>query len=242
MQPVKVSKYTQNQAKEYADTEAEIHGFPVGGARWQTAFKKYLSESFSSMAVGRNPRVNSHQYRAFIVKYPEIFGEEGFAGKVAKNYISSSGEKGIPLVEVQNRIMSTVMNVVKIFENGIMNVKTTTKGRKQGKISSEEMSDFQMPNREDFKSDDEFKAAKKDVVYNWLQRDILVDAFLELLMPFFKLDEPSVERIMSKITIEDDGGKETAIGENRILLIDTLRKIVKPQVDQISYVDMLLKK
>lgn len=240
MTAIRVSKYTKDQAIEYANNEAEINGFPVGSAKWKNAFKQYLSESYGTMAVGRNPRHGSHKYKAFIAKYPEIFSEAGFAGSVAKGYHISSGDKGLPIEEVQNRIMSTVMNLVKVFENGVMGTFNTTKGSKQGKIKNTEMSELQFPNKNEFSSDDEFEAAKKDVIYNWFQRDVLVDAVLESLLPFFKLQKNEVEKILAAIKLGESSVEEAAIS-GRSELIEKLRSIVKPQMDSISYYKMLFK-
>lgn len=236
---VKISKYTKDQAKAYADNEADIYGFAVGSPKWQKAFKDYLSESYSTMAVGRNPRPGSHKYKVIIGKYPEIFGEEGFAGRVAKSYKTTSGE-GIPLDEVQNRIMSTVMNLVKVFENGIMGTLNTTKTRKQGKIENEAMSELQMPNRKEFKSDDDFKAAKRDVIYNWFQRDILVDAVLEFLLPFFKMKKAEIESVLDKIVL-DETDLDGDVNQGRADLVSKLRSIIEPQMNAISYLKLLSK-
>jgi hypothetical protein len=218
---IKVSKYTQDQAKEYANNESEIHGFPVGSPKWSKCYKDYLTESYSTMALGRNPRPGSFKYKAFIVKYPEVFSSEGFAGVVSKAYRTAQGEKGLPLEEVQNRIMSTVMNLVKVYENGVMGTFNTTKGAKQGKISNAEMSELQMPNKEEFKSDEEFQAAKKDVVYNWFQRDVLIDVVIESLLPFFKLQKNEVEKILGAIELGDTS-PEVAMGKGRLELVDKL--------------------
>lgn len=241
MKAIKVSKYTKEQAEEYANNEADIHGFPRGSYRWKKALSEYLHESYHTMAVGRNPRPGSHRYKAFIAKYPEIFGADGFAGRVSKEYRTSSGSKGIPLEEAQNRIMSTVMNIVKLFENGIVGTMNTTVGRKQGKISNRDMSELQMPNKEEFSSPEEFEAAKKDVVYAWFQRDILVDAVLELLIPFFNMESDDVDHILGAISLEDTTADQ-AMGEGRMQLIDALRQVMKPKFSDLNYANMLLKK
>lgn len=239
-QGIKVSKYTLEQAKEYANIEAEIHGFKENSPKWKNAVKEYIHESYHTMAIGRNPRPGSHKYKAFVEKYPEIFALNGFAGKVAGNYRTTSGHTGIPIEEVQNRIMSAVMNIVKLFENGIMGTKTTTKGRKQGKIQNQDMSDLQMPNRNEFQSDEEFEGAKKDVVYAWFQRDILIDGVLEMLLPFLSMDSQDVDRILGAINLGETSPDE-AMGAGRLGLVDALRKVVKPKVDKIRYVDLVLK-
>lgn len=240
MSTIKISKYTKDQAIEFANNEAEIHGFPIGSQKWKTAFKNYLAESYQTMAVGRNPRHGSHKYKAFISKYPEIFGSDGFAGSVAKSYRVSSGEKGLPIEEIQNRIMSTVMNLVKVFENGVMGTFNTTKGSKQGKIKNTEMSELQFPNKNEFSSEEEFEAAKKDVVYNWFQRDILVDSVLELLLPFFKMQKSEIEKILAAIKL-GDASIEHAATSGREELIEKLRSVVRPQMESVSYYKMLIK-
>lgn len=240
MSTVKLSKYTKEQAEEYANNDADIRGYKKGSAKWQAAFTEYIRESYSSMALGRNPRQGSYKYKAFIAKYPEVFSSEGFAGSVSKGYKSAHG-KGLPLEEVQNRIMSSVMNLVKVFENGIMGTMTTTSGAKQGKIANSEMSEFQLPNKEEFSSDEDFQAAKKDVYYNWFQRDVLVDAVLESLMPFFSLNKNNIEKILGAIELVGDDS-EASVGAGRLELVDKLRSLVQPQMANVSYTDMLFKK
>lgn len=54
MSKVVMSKYMKDQATDYADNEASIKGFQVGGPRWKKAFALYITEAYSTMSVGRS--------------------------------------------------------------------------------------------------------------------------------------------------------------------------------------------
>ena len=172
--------------------------------------------------------------------YPDIFGGQGFAGRVAKNFYTQAGEKGVPLENIQNRILSAVNNLVRMFENGVMGTRNTTKGRAQGKIKNENISELQFPNREEFSNDDEFDAAVKDVVYNWLVRDIIVDAVIESLIPFFNMTADDVETIMAASNL-DKADVNDAMKNGSDRLIKLLRSKVKPRVEKIKYKSLVLR-
>ena len=90
---IRLDKYTEEQAKTHADIEAEINGFKIGSDRWQKEVAKYLGFAHSTMSVGRNPFTpgGGHKYKIKTEIYPDIFGENGFAGKTAKTYIRKDG-------------------------------------------------------------------------------------------------------------------------------------------------------
>lgn len=52
----KVDKYTEKAAEDYADNEAEVHGFTRKSAKWKKAVEEYLGFAEKTMSVGRNPR------------------------------------------------------------------------------------------------------------------------------------------------------------------------------------------
>lgn len=234
---VEVDKYTKEQATEYANTEAEVRGFPVGSARWKDAFKDYLSFAVTTMSVGRNPR--GAKYKVYTSLYPDIFGANGFAGKVEKNYRDQSGARGIPLNEVQNRVMSAVMNLAKLFENGILGTKNTTSGNRQGKIDNNQISELQLPTKEQGESDEAYEAKVEDVIRRWLTRDLITNAILESLAPFFSMTKADVDAVMDAIeagnaTLQDihQGKRET--------FVKRLRAVVSPATARINYKKLII--
>lgn len=233
MSKVFMDKYTKEQAMEYANNEAESRGFKAGSDKWKDAFKEYLSFAFSTMSVGRNPR-GDHKYKVMIELYPEIFGDRGFAGKVAPNYLTQEGRRGVPLEVVQDRILSSVNNLMKLFENAALGVKNTTTGNKPGEIPNSDMSELQFPKRESGMSDEEYSLIADAVVRHWLVRDIITNSILESLAPFFRLSSADINDIMSGIKSRGVS-VEDAMGEGREDLVKTLRAQVKPKVDQINY-------
>jgi len=201
---IKIDRYTEEQAREYADNEAEIQGFKVGDLKWQKYFKEYLSFAYSTMSVGRNPRKGSKKYNALINVYPDIFGETGYAGKLAKNYYTQSGERGVTLESIQDRILSAVNNLVRLHENAALGVRNTTKGNKQGKIPNEDMSELQYPDRSEFSSDEEYKKVLEKVFFKWFQRDMIANAVLEGLEILSSLTKEDVEQILSTVNVEGE--------------------------------------
>lgn len=222
---VRIDKYTEEQARDYADTESDIHGFKQGSEPWKKAFKEYLSFAYSTMSVGRNPRKGSKKYKTLINVYPDIFSEEGYAGALAKNYYTQDGSKGVSLESIQDRILSAVNNLVRLHENAFIGVKNTTRGSKQGKIPNADMSELQYPDRADFKSDEEYKEVMQHVFYKWFQRDMITHAILEGLELVMSLTKEDVETILKTVNIE--GEIDEIKNEGREELIKRLRSQFK---------------
>ena len=231
MQKITLDKFTKEQATDYANTEAEIHGFEIGSDRWRKSFKEYVGFAVGTMSLGRNPRV-SH-YKVYTELYPEIFKD--FAGAAAKNYSRQDGGKEVKVTDIQNRILSSVVNLMKLFENGILGVKNTTTGNDQGQIDNSKISDLQFPIRGGADSDEEYDAVVKDVVYNWFVRDLITNCILESLTMFWKLTPNDVEEIMAGIHVEADEKNLQKVSEGRKQLIKRLRSDVKPSVSKLNY-------
>jgi len=53
---VKVDKYTVEQAIDYANREAKLHGFDEYDDDWKKAYEHHLRKAISTMSLGRNPR------------------------------------------------------------------------------------------------------------------------------------------------------------------------------------------
>lgn len=241
MSEYRIDPITKEMATDYANEEAKIYNFKIGSTEWKKAFKEFVNDAIGTMSVGRNPQSrSSHTYKVKTEFYPDIFGAQGFAGRIAKNFYTESGQKGVPLESIQNRILSATNNLVRMFENGVMGTRNTTKGRTQGKIKNENMSELQFPNREEFSNQDEFDAAVKDVVYNWLVRDIINDAVLESLIPFFNMSADDVDDIMAASNL-DQADIADAMKNGSDRLIKTLRSKVKPKISNVVYKKLVLR-
>jgi hypothetical protein len=237
----KIDKFTKAQAIEYANNEAELHGFKLSSDRWKKAFKHYLSFAIGTMSVGRNPR-EGHRYKALLEVYPEIFGPKGFSARMAAGYTDQQGRKGsdeFQIKAINDRIMSAVSNLMKLFENGGMGTRNTTKGNKPGKIPNSDMSQLQFPNKEDFSSSEEYEAVVKDVLYNWLVRDLITDCILESLHMYWSLDQKDVEDIMGVVKFNEATVKEV-MGEGREEFLKRLRAQVKPKLAALNYKKLVL--
>ena len=235
---ITLNKFTREQAVEYANNEADIRGFAKNSSKWQKAFNDYIAFAIPTMSVGRNPR--SFRYKLNTVLYEDVFGEKGFAGTVAKNYkTNTSNERGVPLSEIQSRILSSVMNLTKLFENGIMGVRNIG-ADKEGKVESKEMSELQFPNKEDFSSEEEYEKVAKEVARKWIQRDLITNIIVESLMPFFTASKEDVDEILSSIEIDKADVKQI-MGGRRADFTKRLRAVVKPKLAKLSYRDLILK-
>lgn len=237
MSKIRLDETTKEMASEYANNEAELKGFKVGSSRWKDAFKHYCEFAAGTLAVGRNPsrRNPSDREKEF---YQDVYGSGGFAGRVAPNVVTQEGT-GISLTEAQNRISSSVNNLALLFQNGIMNVKTTTHGKSQGKIANSDMSELQFPNKEDFPDQDQWDAAARDTIYNWFMGDLIRDAVLESLLPFFNLDKKDVEDILSAVNIEQADIQEMK-SKGRAEFIRRLRTQAQPKMKDVSYKKIIL--
>lgn len=197
---MEMDKYTKLQAKEYANNEAEISGFEIGSDKWKKAFKEYLEFAHSTMSVGRNPRNLKNPSVASAVKYyPEMFGESGIVGKLAEKYVGPEGK--VPISSIQNRVLASVTNLVKLYENGVLGTRTTTRGRKEGKIADDEMSRLQLPDRPKGMSDEEYNnlPQTKEVLRNWIIRDLLTNLMIESITPVFMLTKKDIDDILNRL-------------------------------------------
>lgn len=232
-----LDQFTKDQATEFADTEAELKGFPRGGERWKNAFKHYLTFAMGTMSVGRNPR-GGHRYKVIVEEYPQVFGAEGFAGRMLKNMQVAEGNQK-SLEAVRARILSSVHNLMKLFEAGGLGIKNTTSTDKQGKIQNSEMSELQFPNKEEYSTKEEYESAVKDIVYNWFVRDMVTNCILESLTMFWTLSEQDVADIMDAVTINDANLKEI-MGEGRAEFIRRLKAQVEPRIKSLNYKKLVL--
>lgn len=241
MSTVHVDDLTKKQAEEYADQEGEIYGFNRTSPRWEKAFKEHLKFAYSTMSVGRNPRhlINPRGNELTYRNYPEIFGSDGFAGEVAKGYRARSGDVTENIETVRNRVMSAVSNLVKLFENGKLKMKTSPDFRKQGKITNEASSAFQFPPKEGM-NEDEYKGEIKDVIFHHFVNDLVTNAVLESLKPFFNMSKSDIEEIMSKVKIEEGSPKEL-MTKGREAFVKELKRQADQEFSSISYKRSVLK-
>lgn len=201
---IRIDKYTEEMAREYANNEAEIRGFAIGDEKWKKAFKEYLSFAYSTMAVGRNPRKGTKKYNALINVYPDVFSDEGYAGKAAKNYYTQDGSRGVSTESIQDRILSAVNNLVRLHENAVFGVKNTTRGNKQGKIPNEDMSELQFPDRSEYSSQEKYNEAVVEIFRKWFMRDLIANAVLEGLSIMMTLTKEDANQILQTINIEGE--------------------------------------
>lgn len=230
---LKVDSTTKSQAMEYADNEAEIHGYERGGSAWQNAINEYVKFAIGTMSVGRNPR--SFRWKTFVSIYADL-NENGFAGKVAKNYRGPSGVKGVGVNDIQNRILASVTNLSKLYENGILGIKTTTTGSEQGQISNDKMSELQLPDKSEFSGN--YDEQVNMVVRNWVIRDIVSTIILELLTPFFKMTEADFDAIAEAIKL--DQAKLSDISKERMKYIVDIQQILNKKMAQVNVRKLLL--
>ena len=93
MSTYRLDPITKEMATDHANREAEIYGFKYGSPKWIKAYKEFANEAVHTMAVGRNPSSkNSHSYKIRTTYYPDIFSQDGFAGRVAKNFTTETKE------------------------------------------------------------------------------------------------------------------------------------------------------
>lgn len=235
---IEVDKYTKEQATEYANAEADRIGFEIGSERWKKVFKEYLSFATSTMSVGRNPRGKNH-YAILKEIYPQVFGENGFAGRMSRQYVDQTGSK-ITTEQAGDRVLSSVHNLMKLFENGGLGIKNTTKGNKPGKIPNSEMSELQFPDKKGFATEDEYFAAIQDVIFNWLVRDLVTNCILESLDMFFRLTPDDVAEIMSGVNMTVDSKDVTKfMGQGRAQFVKELSARVHPKVALLNYKKMV---
>jgi hypothetical protein len=194
------------------------------------------------MSLGRNPRKKSLKQRRNprdLAAWPEVFGVNGFAGKVAANYKGKASERKPSLEDIQNRIKANGTSLAYMYLNGIYGTKTTTKERKQGKISASEMSDLQFRGSEEGVSKDEATAQNMDVLYEQLASTIIESAVYSFLMPFFTMPKDDVQAVLDAIRIE---GKfnPAEIGKIKIDLEAKIRKTIGDRLSDLSFKKLVL--
>lgn len=221
-----LDKFTIEQAKEFANNQGEIEGFEPGSPNWKDAFKEYCEFAKGTMSIGRNPRTARNPVKSVTALYPDIFGWDGIAGKLARSYQSSEGSRGIPLEAVQNRIMSAVTNLVKLFENGELGTRNTTIGNQQGKIADNHMSELQLPHKPAGMSEEEYTQLSREVVRKQMIRDLLTNVVLESLVPFFEMSKRDVSDIMDSVKWDVKSAKEFQRAGLRKSWIEALRGVI----------------
>lgn len=195
---MKVDKYTEEQAKEYANNEAELLGFKVGSPKWKSCFKEYIDFALTTMTVGRNPRnIRNPSLTSIKPIFVDMFSPSGISGELAKNY---SGEKTTPEA-IEQRIMSAVTNLVKLFEAGRLRNKVSTKGN-YGEVANDQMTNFQLPKRHTGMSDEAYKLQTNKVLKNWVTRDLLTAVLIETLTPFFMLEQSDIDEVFKRVGLE----------------------------------------
>jgi len=238
MRRLHLDDITKDQATEYANNEADLKGFKVGSTKWKDAFKRHLSYAVSTMSLGRNPRTTMKRNPRDMKVWPEIYGEDGFAGAVHKNFKTKSGER-IPLNEARDRIKGCITNLTYMMVNAVYNIKTTTKGNRQGKIPEGDMSDLQLRGTSETVDGDEKDALNKDVLYNQLALTTVETICQMLLVPFFKMKQSDIQAILDSISVE---GKINAkdIAAERTRLEAQLRRVMEEKLRDIDVRKIIL--
>ncbi len=237
-----LDKYTQEMAKEFANNEAEHHGFKVGSDRWKKAFKDYCEEATDTMSIGRNPLTRSNPSIASLKPFfAEIFSATGAAGQIAKHYVG--GEMSTEAVE--QRIMSAVTSIVKLFENGKMGSKTRAKG-KYGKMENSEMSDFQLPKRPAGTSDQDYDRMTKEVLRKWVTRDLLTGFLIESLVPFFSMSKNEVDQMVNAL-VDVAGGsikgyQEGGADSRRNQLMSQFHNVIGRKLAKVNFYNIVFGK
>lgn len=237
-----LDKYTIEMAKEYANNEAEHQGFGVGSDKWKKAFKSYCDDATETMSIGRNPLSRRNPSIASLKPFfSEIFSQGGAAGQIAKHYVG--GEMSTEAVE--QRIMSSVTSLVKLFENGKMGSKTRAKG-KYGKMDNSEMSDFQLPKRPAGMSDQDYDRMTKEVLKKWVTRDLLTGFLIESLVPFFSMTKQEVDQIVSQL-VDVAGGsikgyQEGGAESRRNQLMSQFHNVIGRKLAKINFYNIVFGK
>ena len=231
-----LDKYTKIMATESANNDAEIHGFKIGSKQWKDSFEKYCEEATATMSIGRNNpyTMSNPSVQAMKTYFPEVFSENGISGTLAKNY---TGEE-MSTKAVEQRILLTVTNMVKLFEAGKLGNKVKGKN-KSGSIENSEMSDFQLPKRPEGMSDEAYKVLSNKVLKRWITRDLLTAYFIDCLIPFFSMDRDDIQLILKGINIDEGTVREYQEGgsnSGRAKLIKALHELVKKEVSKVDLI------
>lgn len=245
MKKINLDPHTKEQANDYANMEAELQGFAVGSEKWKKSYKHFLGFALSTITLGRNPRGKSLKNPRDLKIWPEIFGSSGFAGTVAKNFKTSNGT-GIPLEEAQDRIKSAVTSLTYMYLNGVYDIRTTTKGRKQGLIKDDDMSDLQLRGKDTSDkglSSEEMTAENLDVLYNQLALTFVESAVMACLLPFFKMSKDDLQDLLDKGIQAEDTSKISAaqVAQARTELERRIRSVLDSKFANINIKDLILK-
>ena len=233
---VKVDRLTVEQAIDYANREAKIKGFDRNSAKWNTAYQHSLNESLGTMTLGRNPYRNPRDENT----WPEIFGVDGFAGRVAEQYRSKTkGEDKVRRHEVAERIKSAVTTLTYLYANGIMEIKTSADRHITGRMPNEDMSDIQWRGSSENTTKEDAEEANMQVVLNQIALTVIETACYEFLLPFFTMPASDIKKITDKIEIS---GKPSvrALSEKRAEIEKKLRARIGSRLKNISFAKMIL--
>ena len=225
---LKVDKFTIDEANDYADRQGMIEGFSRGSNEWHRAFNHQLKKAVGTMSLGRNPfRANPRDDS----NWPEVFGDKGFAGIVARNYRGKAGEK-VSKREIGERIKASVSALVYLYLNGILEIKTTTTTSQSGEINTSEMSDLQL-------SEAGSDVRNHDVAMNQLMLTIVETICYESLIPFFTLKPQDVVDIKDKARIT---GKISvkAMAEKRSEIEKELRSRIGSKLKKTDFGKLIL--
>jgi|GEM_PF-5840048 len=200
---MELDKYAKLAAVEHANNDAMLNGFPIKSEKWKKSYNEYMEYATSTMSVGRkNPRFQLNPIAFTELHYPDIFGPQGLAARLAAEYTSHEG-KGVPPDVIKNRILAAVTSLVKIYENSVLGNVNTTKGHKQGLIDNNDMSQLQLPKKEGM-SEDQYRIKKMQVMKHRVLRDLLTNLVLESLMPFFRLSAKDINDILNSMDFDSN--------------------------------------
>lgn len=228
-----LDKYTKDMATAFANNEAEHHSFKIGSNPWKKAFKNYCDEATETMSIGRNPYMMNPSVQSLKPFFPEIFSKPGVSGQLAKNYVGEEMDEKT----VEQRLMSGITNMVKLFEAGRMGSKTKAKG-KYGKMANNEMSDFQLPKKTEGMSTEEYQRRSQEVLRRWVTRDLLTTLMIESLLPFFLMTRDDVEQIFKGINLEGGTIKDYQEGGEKSLrsqMIKGIHGIIGKKMTKVNF-------
>lgn len=236
MKTLTLDKNTREQAIDYANTDAEMHGHEKGSPQWKKAFKHYLSFSIGTMTVGRNPRRANPRDD---LTWPDIFGSQGFVTKVASNFKGKRGERPSP-TEIAERVKGAVTTLSYLYLNGIYGMKTTTDVSASGKIPAKDMSDLQF-------ADGDAEVRNHDVIMNQLVMTLVETAVYEFLLPFFTMPKSDIDAILDQVTIENSQSNkkiDTAklMAEFRTQMEKRVRQAIGSRLKNLSFKNLVLGK
>jgi len=228
-------------ATEFANNEAEHHGFKVGSNPWKTAFKNYCDEARTTMTAQNPYHMRNPSPQSVKPYFSEIFSEKGAAGEIAKHY---TGE-AMSTSAVEQRIMSAVTSMVKLFEAGKMGSRNKAKG-KYGKMLNSEMTEFQLPKKTEGMTDAEYSRLEKEVLKKWLTRDLLTGFLIEALIPFFSMSKAEVDQMVAAL-VDVTGGSVKAYQEGgadsrRNHLFKNFTDVITPKMSKVDFYKMIFSK